>query len=304
MTHPLPILQLLFAALLFGASNVVQKLIFVDLDAWSSLGLRGLFACLALAPVAVFELRRFGLKLGQVARISFPVSLFFFVGMLTQLLGAEQTSATNVGFLINTCVVFTPFLIWVLTGQRPSATVLSATALCFIGVALLSGSMPTAFGAGDLWCVVSALSYAAWIISLGKVMRVVNTPVTVTALQWLVPAVVGLSVGGDAINATVFAKQLPNLLFLGVIVGAFGFMLAAKAQEKLPPCTAAVCYSTEAVFGAIVAYAWVGESLSQMGIAGAAMTLASILLVQCVPVGKIESRKVQQSYQRIEPRLV
>lgn len=298
MSRSTPVLQLLFAAFLFGASNVVQKLVFEDLDAWSSLGMRGLLACLALAPVAVFEMRRSGFGFARVFIESLPVSLFFFGGMTAQLLGATQTSATNVGFLINTCVVFTPFLMWLISGQRPTRAVLSAAAMCFAGVALLSGSMPAAFGWGDTLCVLSALCYAAWIISLGRVMGRVQAPVTVTMLQWVLPAVAGLAISGGSLSVSAVSAQLPNLLFLGVVVSAFGFMLAAKAQEKLAPCAAAMCYSTEAVFGALVAYAAFNETLSVAGAVGAAMTLVSIVLVQCMPVREARSMVSM----RIEPR--
>jgi drug/metabolite transporter (DMT)-like permease len=300
MSQPLPVLQLLFASFLFGASNVAQKLVFEDLDAWSSLGFRGFFAILVLAPVAIFELRRLNLPFLAVFKASVPVAVFFFLGMTAQLFGATQTSATNVGFLINTCVVFTPFLLWIMTGERPTLAIVATAAVCFIGVTVLSGSAPTAFSIGDMFCIVSAMGYAGWIIALCRTMSDVKAPVTVTIVQWVAPAIIGLAIGGPALEVANVVAQLPNLLFLGMIVGGFGFMLAAKAQERLSPCTAAVCYSMEAVFGALVAFVWSGETLTTLGMVGAAITLSSIVLVQCVPA----TERVRTVQVRIEPRFV
>ena len=291
---------LLFATFLFGASNVAQKAVFADLDAWSSLGFRGLFALLALLPFAVMETRKADHNTAQVIKAARPVMLWFFCGMTFQLLGAAQTSATNVGFLINTCVIFTPFMSWMLSGSKPSVAVCLSSLLCFAGVALLSGGAPQSFGWGDAFCLLSAICYSAWIVALGKTMRSVKAPLLVTALQWAAPAAIGLILGAGNYTLQSVTVQLPNLLFLGVVVSGFGFVLAAKAQEKLPSCTAAVCYSAEAVFGAVLAYAWFAETLGPVALAGAVLTLASIVLVQCTPC--LLSQAAKPAMLRIEPR--
>jgi drug/metabolite transporter (DMT)-like permease len=294
--------QLLLASFLFGASNVAQKAVFTDLDAWSSMGFRGLFAALALLPFVLTEKREANQCTVSVVKASLPVMVWFFFGMTFQLIGATQTSVTNVGFLINTCVIFTPFLNWAFAGTRPSTAVCLSCLLCFAGVVMLSGGTPESFGRGDVFCLLSAMSYAAWIIALGKTMQSAKAPMLVTLLQWVAPAFVGLAVGAGSYSVQAVTNQLPNLLFLGVVTSGLGYVLAARAQQHLPSCTAAVCYSAEAVFGALLAYAWFGETLGPIAMAGAALTLASIVLVQCNPIQFFKSTSSLQV--RIEPRFV
>jgi drug/metabolite transporter (DMT)-like permease len=296
-----PIFVLAFATLLFGASNVVQKMVFVSLDAWTSLGCRGLLACLALLPFAGQELRRTRIAFSEVLQAALPVSIWFTLGMSFQVLGAEHTTATNVGFLINTCVVFTPFIVWALTGERPGLRIWLSVAACFAGLVLLTGNLPHRLGLGDMLCLASAIGYSAWIISLGRAMAHTPAPITVTCMQWLAPTVAGLYLGQQSTDAAALMSQAPMLIFLGVVVGGVGFMLAAKAQASLAVCTAAMVYSLEAVFGALLARVFLAEDLSSTGWIGAALTLTSIVFVQCNPLEKLWGTK--PTLVRIEPRL-
>lgn len=254
-----------------------------SLDVWSSLGLRGLVAFFALLPFAIVEVIHLRSSFATVVKAVLPVAFWFTLAITLQLAGAKQTSATNVGFLINTCVVLTPFVVWVFSGSRPPWFVWVSCLTCLVGIGMLSGGAPTSFNAGDALCLGSAVAFSGWIVALGKAMRTVNAPMLLTAFAWAAPAMIGLALGGSSATLESVASQIPNILFLGVVVGAGGFMLAARAQAQIAPCLAAICYSTEAVFGAIVAYIWLGESMSQLAFYGAGLTLSGMVLVQFAP---------------------
>jgi drug/metabolite transporter (DMT)-like permease len=297
MRNCVAVLTLLFATLLFGSSNVVQKSVLGSLDLWSALGYRGSIAFLVLLPFAVRELRQLSLGGRDVLVAGGPTAIWFTLGMVSQMLGAGLTSATNLGFLINMCVIFVPLLVWIQSGRLPSSFVAGIALLCFLGASIMTGSAPTSFGIGDAFCVVSALSYSGWIIALGRLMRTANVPVTITCLQWLGPACIGVALSPhDSVAMANAVAVGGELLFLGVVVSGVGFLLAARAQKYLTASTAAVCYSMEAVFGAVIAAVWLHERLSLTGLFGAALVLASIVLVQ------LEPRPLPQR-ERVEPRL-
>jgi drug/metabolite transporter (DMT)-like permease len=297
-----PINILVFATFLFGASNVAQKAVFSSLDAWTSMGYRGALAFLVLAPFALRELRRVRVSAICAISESLPVCFWFLLGMSFQLLGAEQTSASNVGFLINTCVVFTPLIVWGMTGACPAPRIWLSVAMCFGGVVMLTGGMPQAFAMGDAICLASALAYAAWIVALGRAMSRVSMPITVACLQWFAPAIAGLALGEQVTDATALLPQIHILVFLGVVVSGLGFALAAKAQTILPACTVAVVYALEAVFGAGLAQVFLGEQFTALSFVGAMVTLASTIVAQCNPLAFWQRRNA--NYIRIEPRLL
>ncbi len=298
MSRLVAIPSLLFATLLFGGSNVVQKSVLNTLDVWSSMGFRGLIAAMVLLPFSLIELRKHNVSPLYVLQKSAPVAIWFTAGMIFQILATKHTTATNLGFLINTCVVVVPFLLWFQTKKAPTAYVASISLMCFVGACLLSGSAPTSFGWGDATCVVSALCYSVWIVTLGSMMREAAAPVTVTFLQWLGPATIGLALGPQDVHSLAHAASVgPELFFLGAISSGIGFILAARAQAIISPCASAVCYSMEAVFGAAIAYAWLGESLTPTGLLGAAIMLVAIILIQYEPQ-HLPKRA------RVEPRFV
>ncbi len=280
MLHRTATVQLLVATLLFGSGNVVQKSVFETVDVWSSLGLRGLVAFIVLLPFAFQEAK--GLKHVRIAECigMLQPMAWFTLGMTLQLYGATLTTATNVGFLINMSVVFTPLLCWFLFGHRPGLNVVVASGLCLLGMAMLSGSTIVAFSPGDAYCLLSAVAFSAWMITLSRFMNQLQVPISITCLQWFMPAVIGLVVGAGRTTTPVIVDELPAIVFLGAVAGGFGFLLAARAQANMSAGAAAICYTMEAVFGAAIAFWWLGETLTIAGFAGALLTLSGIVLLQ------------------------
>ncbi len=274
-------LSIVLATLLFGLGNVVQKSIFPAIDLWTGLGLRALVACIFLLPFAARELNRIGEVEIRALRGIPLVALTFCLGAVCQQIGAYFTSATNVGFLINASVVFTPVTLWLIGREPLPRIVWLAGTLCFIGAALMSGTRHLGFGIGDFMCLLAAMFYGLWIIMLERTTRQINLPATIALAQWGLPALIGLTLGilCEATQIQTVVASLPQLLFLGGIASGAGYLLAAKAQREIPACMAALCYTLEAIFGALFAYAMLGESLTMMGLGGAILILTSIALV-------------------------
>ncbi len=274
--------QMLFATMLFGLGNVAQKSLFDDIGMWSALGLRGLIAAMALLPFAMLEMQRLSHTKISTLRHAPAVMVTFAAAITCQQIGAGYTSATNLGFLINASVVFTPVILWLAGKSGLPRFIWPSCALCFVGAGLMAGSSVSAFGFGDIMCLVAAVFYALWMIQLEKLMADVDAPATIAFAQWLLPALGGLAAGAvlETTPSTAIASALPELLFLGTLASGLGYMMAAKAQSRMPACIAAICYPLEAIFGAGFAYLLLSEHLSLTGIAGATLIFASILLVQ------------------------
>ena len=281
-----PQLVLVGITALFGLSNVVQIALLKEIDPWLALGLRSGLAVLCLLPFAAIELCRIWLDRRAVFK-AMPIAVASFsLGMCFQMTGASMTSATNLGFIINLGVVFTPLLCRFLGHGRLGRPTCFAILLSLTGVALLSIGSPTGLGLGDALCLCAALCYSVWIIAVQRIGSKHNCLVLMTTLQWIAPAIAGFSISQSGFDAL---SQLSSscwlyLLYVGCAASAFGFLVAAKAQTKMSATHAAVIYPAEAVFGAIAAVFWLGETLSPLASFGACLTLVSIAIVS-LPAG-------------------
>ena len=195
MKRHVALLSLITATSLWGASNVAQKSMFDNLDTFTAMGARCLVATLFLLPFAIAEQRRSRSQAASLSRPRFSTLLWFTAAVMLQQLGAALTTATNLSFLMNLTVVFTPIFVWSLRGTRPPARVWGAALLCLAGTFLLSDADISAFRMGDMLCVASAAAYAFWIISMEDSMKLLNAPATMTIQQFVLPIAIGWSVG-------------------------------------------------------------------------------------------------------------
>jgi drug/metabolite transporter (DMT)-like permease len=77
-------------------------------------------------------------------------------------------------------------------------------------------------------------------------------------------------------------------LLVTVVVGSFlAFLLFFSALKHLSATAAGIAASAEVVFAFAVAWVWLGETLDPVGIAGAAVVLAGILLAQTARQTKV-----------------
>lgn len=84
----------------------------------------------------------------------------------------------------------------------------------------------------------------------------------------------------------------PRYLAWGAAVGVFGtigpFVLFAWGTARLGPEAGAVDISLEPVFGAVIAWAWLGQSLTVMQAAGVALVILGVI---CVELGNAEDSR-------------
>ena len=193
-----------------------------------------------------------------------------------------MTTATNLGFLINLCVLLTPLFLYLAYGEKISRLTLISCLSCFFGAVMLTGFNVQVPNAGDLLCLAGAMSYAVWIIALDRTLKVVDAPILITTLQFVPATLMAVFLVGSAETAfdVDYAKIWPALLFISVLSTCISFLIASYAQRLVKPVIAGLIYSFEAVFGAIAAYFALGEKMSLIAMIGSALMFASVLFCQ------------------------
>jgi drug/metabolite transporter (DMT)-like permease len=279
-----PLALLISATVLWGLGNVAQKILLESYWPLTLVSLRCLLGALILLPFALPELRG-GASLNALLRN--PAAIVscaaFCVALTLQQFAAGHTSVGNLGFLINLCSVFTPFLIWAVDRVCPGSRIILAAALAFLGAAMISGAgFDMKFGTGDAMCVLVAMAYAVWVVAVDRAVKATKAPAALTAMQLLATGIVGgafaLAQMGEIALSPLLA--LHYLIFLGIFATGLAFVLSVKAQAFLPACMAASVMNLEAVFSLMGGWLLLGESWTPLAGVGAAIMLTGLWLIQ------------------------
>lgn len=223
------------------------------------------------------------LRLGRVQVMQgLALGALYGVGQLLQTWGLALIAPSVSGFVTGMYVVFTPILATVLLRQRVRAMVWLAVALATTGLGLLSlRGMSVDLG---VWLTLaSAAVYALHVVGLGQWSRP-GEALGLSAMQMLAIAVVCLL-------ATVpHGPMLPPdrnawlaVLYMALIAGAGAMLIQTWAQAHLPATRAAIIMTTEPVFAAAFAVALGSDLLTWRMLAGGALVLAAMYLVELGP---------------------
>jgi len=269
--HLLGIFYLSFATLLWSTTFVVLKDSLLSLSAAQITLMRFVVATLCFVP---FLLRRdwrlwaAGLELGA----------YLFLAYMTQAIGLGTTSANRSAFITTLYVVLLPVLLGLL-GQRLRFNIWLAAGLAIVGVGLLSydGSPPNR---GDFWTLGTALAYTVYIWRMEPhAARFAALPLT--GIQML--AVLAASLLWVAWERPVWnweAFPWASVLYLGLVASAFCVWLQALGQKFVAAPEAAVIYTLEPVYVAVMAYFLLHERLGIQGLIGAALVVVATLVSQ------------------------
>jgi drug/metabolite transporter (DMT)-like permease len=280
MTRGTALITLLLAAFLWGAGNVANKTVLEHIDPMTAVAMRCLIAAVVIAPFALKEFRG-RIPAGWFSSVLI-ISIFFGTAMGLQQFAFQFTSVTNASFLVNTCSILTPFLAWVMMGERPRGRIVVAASITLSGAFLMTGGTfaISQLNLGDMICLASAVFYAGWMVLLGHHMLRHGQAFLTCVAQFAISGV-ALSVLAfltEAPTKSAVAAALPQLLMLGVFSTGAAFLLQTRAQRFVSSSTAAVIVSAESIFGALGAYLVLQEHTPMMGLIGAALILGGIVL--------------------------
>ncbi len=275
-------LILLACAAIWGFAFLFQKSAMTHVGPLVFVATRSIVACVALAPMVLFEHHRTTEAMPRAIRLNaLAAGTSFFLAAILQQTGIISATVTNTGFLTALYVVATPFIAWALLGQRPATLVWVAAIVSFIGTWLLGGGGLDRFSSGDLLVACSAAFWALHVVLVGRTAKL-GFAMTFTALQFAVVAVLSGVAAAilEPVRLAAIQEAAVSIVYVGVLSSALTFSLFALALRATRPAEAAIIVSTETIFAAIGAYLVLGERLPAIGWMGAGAILASIALVQ------------------------
>jgi len=256
----------LLAAVLFGASTPLAKLLLGTIDPWLLAGVFYFAAGLALATSLVVgraygrETREAPLRRRDLPRLA-AVTLFGgLLGPLLLLYGLDLTPASSASLLLNLEGLATMAIAWVVFKENVDRRILLGA------FAILAGAVALSWPQGPIQPSWGGLLIAAACLAWGIDNNLTRTLSSADPVQ--IAAVKGLAAG--AVNlALAFGRgaPLPALPELAgaAIVGVFGYgislVLFVLALRQLGTARTGAYFSTAPFIGAVLAIALLGETI-------------------------------------------
>lgn len=283
-------LLFVIVTLIWGTTFVAQNLGTKSLGPLTFTGIRFLLGFLVVLPFAFMEWRRlvrrgtqFDLKdlLGGAG-----LGVLLFLGAACQQKGIMDTTVSNAGFLTALYVPLVPLLSWWVHGKRPHPSLGFAVALCLGGTWLLSGGALSALSNGDYWVIVSTLFWAAHILYVAPVADRKAAPLFVASLQFLSCGILGCAFGlvSEDFHLDKLIDVAGSVAYAGFLSVGIAFTLQVVAQRHTPAADAAILMSAEMLVAAVAGAIMLGERLMTLQWVGGLLILASIILVQLLPM--------------------
>lgn len=287
----------LLAALLFGSNGSLAKLIIeagispTQLTQFRTLGTAILAGAILLATDrAAFRLRPRQLVVMAVLGV-FGVAL-----LQATYAAAIQLLPVGIALLLEyTAVLMVALFAFFVFREKVKARIWVAIALVLAGLAVVAQVWASRLdGLGVVLALAAAVTLAFYFL-VGERQVGATSPLAVAFWSmafatlfwslfsgwWELDAATfttGMQIGGALGDL-----QLPLIvpLVVTVVLGSFApFLLSFYALKHLPATAAGIVASSEVLFAFVVAWIWLGEQLSIVQTAGAAVVLAGIVLAQ------------------------
>lgn len=277
-------LLIIAATIIWGSSFVIVKDVTNSMPPAWILAVRFTAAAIIMA-MAFLKYRELYFERSHVG-FGLLFGLAMFLAYYTQTIGITDTTPGKNAFLTGTYCVIVPFLAWALVRRRPNRYNIVAAVLCIVGIGFISldGSLTMRFG--DAMTLVCAVFYALHIILVSQFAQGRNIYV-LTMWQFVGVAVCSLFVG-ELFEPMPDWAALPmdcwiSLAYLAIACTTVALLFQNIGQAHIPPASAALLLSLEAVFGVAFSVALGAETLTLRIVFGFALVFAAIIISEVLP---------------------
>lgn len=269
--------MLFAAALIWGTSFFIMKNTLDALPACYLLAIRSTVGAVLLSLVFWKKWKLFTrdyLWRGAV------IGGFFFLAAAIQTFGLARTTPSKNAFLTAVYCVIVPFLAWAVVKQRPDRYNILAALLCVTGIGLVSLNDQLSINVGDLLTLVSALFFAAHIVSVEK-LAAGKDVILITIFQFAFSALYcwlgGLLTEEFPVQALTDQAVFLPLAYLCVMATTVGFLFQNLGQVWSDSASASVILSLESVFGVLFSVLFYGDPVTARLLIGFALIFVAVI---------------------------
>ena len=293
-----PTLALIFVALVWGATFVLQADALTEYPLYAFLAVRFGIAAVVLAvlqPRIFAKLTVDNVKLGLAAGALLALG---YVLQTASLLPADMggTTPARSAFLTGVYVILVPIFFSLLKRKLPDWGVRIGVVLAVAGLWVLSGLNLSSGGLydwvlGDTLVLLAALAYTAHMILLSFATEKHSTStlaviqLTVIAMVTAFASILTGEVAGMPTGQTVWMA----LLITGILGSSLAFVVQTWAQKTLSPSRVALIFVLEPVFGGIFGWSVAG-AVEMRELIGAVLLIGGILSAEIIAARRLETK--------------
>ena len=211
------------------------------------------------------------------------LGLINFGAYALQTFGLTHTTSSSVAFITGLFVVFVPLLGRLVFGQRIVPVVWVSSLLAVGGLWLLTTQGALQAGRGEAYAFGCAMLFALHLLYTGRFSRrydVSGLVIVQFGTMAAASALMQLMNGGSLWPAAWSGTLVWSLGITVVFATVFAFWVQTSMQRFTSAARAAVIFTMEPLSAAIFAYAYAGEVLRPLQLAGGIIIVASMLLTE------------------------
>ena len=284
--HLVPILMTVGAALLWSSSFSVAKVGLKFIDPYTFVFLRFLVASAVL--VALVFVTGQGRYLGACLRDRYAILLGITLAASFgfQFRGQTETTAAKAAIIINASVVLVAPLGLLFLRERIGYRAIAALVVGMLGVYLITQAKSGGLGyggtlRGDLLVAVSALAYALYVVFTKMAVSrrdFREVPFVASIFLWALPIFLVASLPRLASGVEIDRNVWLATGYLAVFCSVIPFILYTAAMKHISALTSAIVLLAELIFGVIIAFVFLSETLATAGWIGCGLICAGIFI--------------------------
>ena len=265
-------------ACITGSNYLVMKITVAELSPLSLIFWRFVFASMFLVG---FASKQQLLRSRSLWRDGGITGALLALALILLAVAIQSAGSGETAFWVSSDAAFVPVLSFALFKVIPGRQTLLGIVVSLVGLALLSLTSGLEFRTGSVVGILSAASFAVWIVALEAVAKR-HAAVALGFVQMVVAlavsSIAALFAGSLTVPAT--AESWICCIYLGAVGTGVRFAVQAHLQRTVSATETALIYLVEPVFAAVLGALFLNELLSSVQIAGCALILFGVGISQ------------------------
>ena len=260
------------AAVLWSTGGLFVRLL--DLDVWTMLAWRSLFAALSLALVVAILNRWHALRavrsIGWPGLAAIPIAV---VSMGAYVIALKLTTVANVMVVYATVPFVAAGIAFFWSGERARSRVLLASAIALVGIVIMAGSSTRLQDvAGNAIAFLMTLAFGVQLVMARR-----YPSLEMSSINAIAAAICALICWPFAAPAIPSLDQLAILALFGITTTALAYLLFLTGGRYIPSGEAGLIGLLDVVLGPFWVWLAFAEQPGRAALVGGGLVLASVL---------------------------
>ena len=271
-------LYVLALACITGSNYLVMKITVSEIPPLSLIFWRFLFASVFLLAFIRGNSELSDLRLWRDGGI---IGALLGLALMLLALAIQSAGSGETAFWVSSDAAFVPLILFLRSRELPPRKTLGGILLALVGLGLLSLQQGFEFRAGSIVGILSAATFAVWIIGLAGLAKRYSA-VTLGMVQMLAALALTFfaAIAFGELRMPSSGQGWLSCIYLGAIGTGVRFAVQSHLQRTVSPTDTALIYLIEPVFAALLGLAFLGELLSMTQLIGCLLILCGIAVSQ------------------------